>query len=177
MTTRNMRERIPAGPGSGRVIAGSRYVGLLGSDILAATGSGDDGPGIFVPWAPEPANRYRALVTAVSGGPLTLREDGSGAADNAFIAMLTVYEYAAGSTASPNVWRGVQVAAGAAAARVEATCAFTETLTAAIGAQVQAAADDGVWSVVLANGKTAGLNLIEINAKLSALTSQIDKPR
>lgn len=93
MATRNLRERIPAGtPGAGKIVAGTRYVGLLGSEIMAATATGDHGAGLFVPWSPEAGNRYRVLVTALTGGPLVLREDGSGEAPAPFTATLSVYE-------------------------------------------------------------------------------------
>lgn len=90
---RNWSEVIPAGsPQAGALVSGTEYVGLLGSEILAATASGDHGAGLFVPWTPEAENRYRVLVTALTGGPLDLAEDGSGVADGPFVATLSVYE-------------------------------------------------------------------------------------
>lgn len=92
MATRNMRERIPAGPGAGMVVAGTRYVGLLGSEIDALAGSGTHGPGIFDEWGLDPGKRYRPLVTSVSSGDPLFREDGSGEAPASFSALLSIYE-------------------------------------------------------------------------------------
>lgn len=90
---RNWSEVIPAGsPDAGALVSGTEFVGLLGSEILAATASGDHGSGLFVPWTPDAGKRYKAVVTALTGGPLRLAEDGSGEADAAFTATLSVYE-------------------------------------------------------------------------------------
>jgi hypothetical protein len=137
-----MRERVPAGPGEGLVIAGSRYVGLLGSEILTATATGDHGAGIFVPWLPEASNRYRAIVTSTSGGLQRLEEDGAGLADSPFSSTLTVYEYAAGSTNAPNVWPGVAINGSIGVTQppaVEVDAGALAILQAAIGVQISAA--------------------------------------
>lgn len=90
---RNWSERIPAGsPEAGALVSGTPYVGLLGSEILAATASGDHGSGLFVPWSVEPSKRYRPLVTGLTGADLDLNEDGSGVGYGPFSATLSVYE-------------------------------------------------------------------------------------
>jgi hypothetical protein len=84
---------IPVGsPAAGALVAGTPFVGLLGSEILEATGDGTHGAGIFVPWTPEPGKRYKALVVSLTGGPLRLDEFGAGEADAPFAAILNVYE-------------------------------------------------------------------------------------
>lgn len=90
---RNRSERIATGPGAGLLVAGTNYVGLTGTQILAATGSGTHGAGIFSEWGVTPARRYRALVTSLTGGPLRLDENGAGEADATFSALLTIYEW------------------------------------------------------------------------------------
>lgn len=90
---RNRSERIATGPAAGRLVAGTNYVGLTGSQILAETGVGTHGAGIFSEWGVTLGRRYRALVTALTGGPLRLDENGAGEADATFAATLTVYEW------------------------------------------------------------------------------------
>lgn len=90
---RNWSEVIPAGsPDAGALVSGTEFVGLLGSDIATQTGTGTHGSGIFSEWSLDPAKRYRALVTALTGGPLRLDENGAGEADASFAATLSVYE-------------------------------------------------------------------------------------
>ena len=77
---RNWSAKIPAGPSLGRVISGTNRIGLLGADILAATGGGDYGAGIFANDQLDPAKRYRALLESSTFpvGALTVAENGSG---------------------------------------------------------------------------------------------------
>ena len=92
---RNRTERIFAGPGAGMLVAGTNYVGLLGSDLLATTADGDNGAGIFAnDQAIVPSRRYRAVVVSSSFAPgsMELREDGSGWANQPGRASLLWYE-------------------------------------------------------------------------------------
>lgn len=76
----------------GKVISGTRFVGLTGAEILAATSTGDFGPGIFANQDVDPALRYRALVLTSSGASFTLNEDGSGQSSGPFSATLQLLE-------------------------------------------------------------------------------------
>lgn len=92
---RNRTERVPGGPNAGMLIAGTNYVGLLGSDILAAAGSGDFGASIFSVDSIDPAKRYRAALTSSTfpAGTLDLYENGSGEfVPPGGIATLSLYE-------------------------------------------------------------------------------------
>lgn len=133
---RNWSEVIPAGsPDAGALVSGTEFVGLLGSEILAATASGDHGSGLFVPWTPDAGKRYKAVVTALTGGPLRLAEDGSGEADAAFTATLSVYE------------DNLLVASGI-------------TVTGAIGAQIDVAVAASVVHAVQAAAAVSAVRLV-----------------
>lgn len=77
---------------SGKIISGTRFVGLIGADILAATGSGDFGAGIFNNHDIDPARRYRARLLTSTGAAFTLNEDGSGESSGPFSATLEFLE-------------------------------------------------------------------------------------
>ena len=69
---RNMNEAA-----GGRPIFGTPFVGLLGSEILAATGSGPNGPGAMFNDGLVAGSRYRMLLSSPASFPGVVYEDGS----------------------------------------------------------------------------------------------------
>jgi hypothetical protein len=69
---RNMNETA-----GGRPIFGTPFVGLLGSEILAATGSGPNGPGAMFNDGLAVGSRYRMLLEDPGSFPGIVYEDGS----------------------------------------------------------------------------------------------------
>lgn len=78
---RNWTERVPAGAlNAGHLVAGTPYVGHLGSAILSQTEVGDDGPGGMYGAGMDPAKRYRMILQARTNFPAgTLLVDELGA--------------------------------------------------------------------------------------------------
>ena len=74
---RNLLHTLP----SGQKILGTRYVGKLGSEILAEADTGPNGFGVINNDSIDPTKRYRVLITEdnfVPEGAVTLYENGSG---------------------------------------------------------------------------------------------------
>lgn len=76
----------------GRLVSGTEYVGLLGSEILAAASAGDLGASIFANDSIDPSKRYRAKIVANTVPGLWLYEDGSGEASGAGVCTVEIYE-------------------------------------------------------------------------------------
>jgi len=84
---RNMRETA-----GGRAILGTQYVGLLGSQILAATATGTNGPGAMYNDGLVSSKRYRMLLANPSAFPGVVYEDGSFMASAAVSTTYRLYE-------------------------------------------------------------------------------------